>query len=57
MPSAKDWHLPIKVEGNSTTLRDQVQMGKGFAISDGSFCDQQGVAAWIFNKGQIKAID
>jgi len=44
---AQTWCWEILVIGNLTQLLQDLQLGKGYAVSDGSFQTGKGAAAWI----------
>jgi len=46
-PFVQTWHWEILVIGNLTQLLQDLQLGKGYAVSDGSFQAGKGAAAWI----------
>jgi len=41
------WGLSLKLVGAQNTLQDTLLVGKGDVVSDGSYKDAMGVAAWI----------
>jgi len=43
----KDWQLKITIIGKLTELKEAVQQGDGFIVSDGSYQNEAGAAAWI----------
>jgi len=46
-PFAQTWRWEILVIGNLTQLLQDLQSGKGYAVSDGSFQAGKGAVAWI----------
>jgi len=43
----KDWEVNFHIIGNWDELVQEVTLGRGYAVSDGSFKANQGAAAWI----------
>jgi len=44
---AEDWQLQLQFSGSLTKLHNELKENHGFAVSDGSFQDRMGAAAWI----------
>jgi len=47
LPFAMTWNLQTKVIGKLSLLCQDIANGNSFAVSDGSFKDNNGTAAWI----------
>jgi len=43
----KDWHLKLTCMGKLHKLQAELEQGHSFVVSDGSFCEDKGTAAWI----------
>jgi len=41
------WKLELTTFGKIKELHAELDQGYGFAVSDGSFCDEKGTTAWI----------
>jgi len=50
---ARDWELEIYPDGTWMTMLQDLHDGKGFAVSDGSFHQGTGAAAWIVEEGML----
>jgi len=46
-PFANEWSWNLTIVGNLCELLEDIQEGNGYAVSDGSFQESRGVAAWI----------
>ena len=44
---ARDWKLTLKIVGRLSALIEDIRNGNGYIVSDGSFCNEAGAAAWI----------
>jgi len=47
------WHWEVIIVGNLNQLLEDIQVGEGYAVSDGSFQEGRGAMAWII-KGRNK---
>jgi len=52
---ALQWGLSINQQGSQSALNSVISSGLGYAVSDGSFKDERGSAAWII-KGPTSAL-
>jgi len=44
---AKDWNMKLQTMGRLSDLKGDIQQGYGYIVSDGSFSQEAGAAAWI----------
>ena len=47
------WALGISLQGAQGKLQTALSRGKGYAVSDGSFKDKAGSAAWIIEGANV----
>jgi len=43
----KQWKLEVNLKGAQRAMQAALSKGEGFAVSNGSFKDEVGAAAWI----------
>ncbi len=46
-PLAQDWKLKLRTTGRLSELKEDIQQGYGYIVSDGSYSQESGAAAWI----------
>jgi len=52
---AIDWQLQLQFSGNLTELCNELKENHGFAMSDGSYWDWVGMAAWIIKGSTLQS--